>query len=677
MKSLRHHIFYCAVVILASAFVGCTHDDPEPPGVLCPPGEVHNDGTERYVSFSSLDCYEQYVTIANGSKVLLGDCDTCELIDTKRGKLWVCKTLSDACLSRLTSLQYDYENCLRYRNHRIFDTLNTVQNLIAFVRDYEGKLISLEEAGMTKNSRYCPQNYSCSYGPIGMSDSGDNSSDWFGCVEACPAPNIYCRDNDDAFVCVDPGSDKWHCGAKGSCSNSDPASLDWSGEVCNGVCVDGACTCPYGYAFCESGERGICYDVLHDRAHCGENCQACAEGYVCVFGECIVDRCGVVGNICYGELMNVCSNSNITCGGSCMDCSNILNAKEAACDSETGTCVITSCEAGYHVESYPHDKTMQYCKPNTVRSCGLPTLEAGADPEKQIKDCTAIEHADKVICNSKGMCEVKECAFGFSSRGTYCEEGLCETACGENAYCENGSCQCKLGYSFCENDGCVDFLNDTMHCGGCDLENRCDKKDDGFAKYKCAEGQCVLDSCIEGFHANGDSCEKTDVQNCGAHGNDCDHIDNMIEGSGNCINGKCIYQCKEGYHAYDNGMSMCEENTIVNCLEHEKQCDIPYNESMVCDSAQGCLVEKCISNFHVYLNKCEMDSVEHCGQHDQSCSEHSVCKTGHCQCTSGYLSCKEDNGKEVCVNFKTDNNHCGKCGNACASGKKCINGSCQ
>ena len=680
MTSLRGRIVYFFLVIMAFMPVGCMLEDPVVQGDVCPPGDMRNVNDELYVSFATLDCYKDYVVFAGVSEGALESCVECEAKETMLGTVLKCESVSKGCLEVLSKdHQSDYVDCNRYRDHLVFDSENPGKNRISFVLDYENKIVKLEDVGITDNTRYCPLEYrSCRY-----NDKLVEAPFWFGCYQPCEMPFIYCEGRDGNSTCIDPRTDTWHCGAKGTCSDSEPISSNWGGVVCSGgICQDGICKCPEdkGYASCGDVTDSVCYDIMHDRSHCGEQCIACNEGLVCVDGVCKEDYCGVGKNLCH-TVNGTCENSLEACGPSCMNCKNVLNlasSDSVSCNKDTGVCEIKACESGYHIELDSNNSMKQVCRPNTLTACAPPTQPKMGTIDEQIKNCyDDIENAEKVICNNEGQCEATQCKTGYRLKDIYCEENNCAKSCGDNELCIDSYCRCKQGYTYCGEDiGCVDILRDKKHCGGCEPEDVCDK-DNGSAFYKCEFGVCMLDYCAEGYHAYNDDCELNDDENCGWHENNCSLIEHKTEESGECVEGKCIYQCEKGFHVYDEGeKSLCEENNIENCLEHDKKCQFANQDTVVCKDEEGCLVEKCVSGYHVYLNECESDDLKNCRKHGLVCIANSVCDPENgCQCADGFDACKEGED-DLCVDFMTDHAHCGKCNHVCPDNADCIDSDC-
>jgi hypothetical protein len=54
-----------------------------------------------------------------------------------------------------------------------------------------------------------------------------------------------------------------------------------------------------------------------------------------------------------------------------------------------------------------------------------------------------------------------------------------------------------------------------------------------------------------------------------------------------------------------------------------------------------------------------------------TCGPAEVCEGSDCVCATGNIVCGG-----VCVNPRTNEDHCGSCGNECAAGKQCVNRVC-
>ncbi|HLV67261.1 MAG TPA: M66 family metalloprotease, partial [Polyangiaceae bacterium] len=107
------------------------------------------------------------------------------------------------------------------------------------------------------------------------------------CVQgacACPAGQAFC-----GVECVDVQSDAAHCG---SCENACS-----TGQTCKG----GSCACPDGQMACGDA----CVDVQSDVQHCGTCDNACTLGKVCSAGSCIDGGGALLDDGCAGPAQNL------------------------------------------------------------------------------------------------------------------------------------------------------------------------------------------------------------------------------------------------------------------------------------------------------------------------------------------------------------------------------------
>jgi hypothetical protein len=70
-------------------------------------------------------------------------------------------------------------------------------------------------------------------------------------------------------------------------------------------------------------------------------------------------------------------------------------------------------------------------------------------------------------------------------------------------------------------------------------------------------------------------------------------------------------------------------------------------------------------------------SPDHCGRCGNACASGLTCTGGDCivTCTTGQTACTVA-GTMTCVDTRTNPNHCGRCGMACSAGQMCMNGTC-
>jgi hypothetical protein len=156
-------------------------------------------------------------------------------------------------------------------------------------RDFCGATSGCGNAGVGSAGDDCDRGEVCSAGQ---------------CALSCQGNRIDCGGR-----CVDPDTNRVHCGATDGCGESGGSS----GEVClaGQVCAGGVCdiSCPGGLVNCND----VCIDPETSQAHCGasEGCdvmldtagESCAAGYVCIGGVC--------------ELS--CPSGLVECEGACID----------------------------------------------------------------------------------------------------------------------------------------------------------------------------------------------------------------------------------------------------------------------------------------------------------------------------------------------------------------------
>ncbi|WP_437485633.1 cadherin-like beta sandwich domain-containing protein [Sorangium sp. So ce1014] len=377
------------------------------------------------------------------------------------------------------------------------------------------------------------------------------------CALSCQSGLVACDG-----TCIDPDTHRDHCGASGDCSGSDAGVTCASGEICNGA-GECALSCQSGLVACD----GTCIDPDTDRDHCGasSDCRGSDAGVTCAAGE-ICDGAGRC------ELS--CQSGLVACGGTCIDpdtdrdhcgassdCrgsdAGIVCASGEICDG-AGRCEL-SCQSGL----VACDGTC--IDPDTDRDhCGASSDCRGSD--------AGIVCASGEICNGAGRCELS-CQSGLVACGGTCiDPDTDRDHCGASSDCIgsdagvtcasgeicNGAGRCELscqsGLVACGGT-CIDPDTDRDHCGA---SSDCIGSDAGIA---CASGEicdgagrCEL-SCQSGLVACGGTCidPDTDRDHCGAS-NDCIGSDAGIACAVGEIcdgAGRCELSCQSGLVACD------------------------------------------------------------------------------------------------------------------------------
>lgn len=224
-----------------------------------------------------------------------------------------------------------------------------------------------------------------------------------------------------------------------------------------------------------------------------------------------------------------------------------MSGRDYYADGED-TCEITLCRAGYTL----NDGMCELCPANNV--C-VPTVDSGKP--KLCSDLTRGTHRFSVagsddVADCYLECEAYDIVYGtampvsdiehyqdvcryygVSVTGNPCDiiDGKCvEKACNYNFEMVNGKCQ------------------------ACARENALSYKQDG--------GNCVVESCVSGFHPNGQSCE-ADTEECVIpNAISAERVwDSAKQAFGECM----VTECAEGYHL---GANTCQADEQVCELEH-------------------------------------------------------------------------------------------------------------
>ncbi|MGC4119245.1 MAG: FG-GAP-like repeat-containing protein [Myxococcales bacterium] len=153
------------------------------------------------------------------------------------------------------------------------------------------------------------------------------------CAVSCLEGQVHCGDR-----CVDPSTDRAHCGAAGDCQGTNAGTVCGASQVCEaGACV---ASCLEGQVSC----GGACTDPDSDPRYCGASgdCQGanagaqCGPGQACVAGRCALTCAAGDAIVCGGRCVNPatddshCGRCGIPCIPGVTSCSN-------------GTCVAAKC----------------------------------------------------------------------------------------------------------------------------------------------------------------------------------------------------------------------------------------------------------------------------------------------------------------------------------------------
>jgi len=426
-------------------------------------------------------------------------------------------------------------------------------------------------------------------------------------------------------------------------------------------------TCEVGLTSCivdKALSKSRCFDLSSDINHCGSCNKSCATMERCINGECVsTSECpeGCPANsscnenvcTCYSNLVSVTNNDsklikcvdpskNESCGATAENPDGSPCDEKSACvqRGETFVCKSLECEGGFYCTL--GDETEPSCHKSSDH-CGL-TYDNGK--------CSDVSCDDGFTCNdthTKCVCKDGKVPCGPNgacvdpSSIEYC--GLTES-CIANQNQENGALTGK----------CVDYSH---YLSSTAVE--CKKQLSGQYACKCAEGyQYVKIQLTNGV-------EEFRCVNPKSDSSYCEQGDNDEKTPGPCDEGKL---CKDGvcdYIGCMTGMTMCNQRCIDLETYHMTDCNHCATgwATLSNDYEKGCTINL-------------SSDPHHCGSIEVNCNsiENStaICNEGRCNvlCKNKFNYC---NG--ACLDYKSDFNNCGKCGNKCSENdSKCNNGVC-
>lgn len=418
-----------------------------------------------------------------------------------------------------------------------------------------------------------------------------------GTDRTCKAGICECQDNlvECNGKCIDPlKNEEGYCGAKGACTDNDPASENYRGK------------------------------------QCGEN-----EG--CVNGDCVCDPQNL-GNY-------------VQCNGQCIE-----NNTDTACiitKNTDGSCNILDCTKDGKICKLSDETGNHFCgcPENTVK-CG----DACIDPQTDIHHCgAALKGSCNSGVNGNNNYKGEDCSLR-TDRNTLCVAGKCENECPDGQVDCNGECVNKNKYHV--NDTCDDcgFLDGYRYCYTGERENgeiidfdyhKCLLRDENgkdtnilFTNNYCGNTCDDAKACVNGFTCNGNTCvcRGENMIPCPIKKSD----DENAEAEEFCINKKDTHQvdcgvCEEGWADADgdllNGCEIDTNNDVKNCgaignnctasvknatgiFCNNGKCDYAY-----CTADHGdCDVER--------TNGCEKSGLTSDNQNCGACGR--VCEGGSC-----------------------------------------------
>ncbi len=483
-------------------------------------------------------------------------------------------------------------------------------------------------------------------------------------------------------------------------------------DVANGTpaCAGGQCLvagCSAGFANCNNLVSDGCEintnTSVANCGACGSVCNLPNASQACVGGSCAIGSCNGTFANCDNVTANGCEIDTATSLANCGACGDVCDLANAADACVGGSCLISSCNAGF---GNCDGLTPNGCETNTNSSVGNCGTCGNA--------CNLANASE--VCNN-GSCAIAVCDAGFANCDNQTPNGCevdtntsigncggCGNACNlanaANA-CTNSSCaiaSCNAGFANCDNqtpNGCEVNTNTSVgNCGGCG--NACNLAN---AVNACSAGSCAIASCNAGFgncdNQTANGCEtnlNSSVGNCGSCGNAC----SFANAGASCSNGSCAMgSCNGGFGNCDNQPANgCETNlnsSVGNCGGCGNACNLP-NASASCTNG-SCGVASCNLPFSNCdgqpANGCETNlaaDAQNCGGCGNVCNLPNAvpaCAGGLCAvgaCLPGWADCDGNPANGCEVNISNSVGNCGGCGTTCsvANGTAaCVGGTCQ
>ena len=352
----------------------------------------------------------------------------------------------------------------------------------------------------------------------------------------------------------------------GSCVACTSLNLEQCSSVAHALTIckdDNTCSYQCNTGYYDNNQNGCSENTTQNCGKSGAKCEGNTKVCKTDEGKCV--ECLVSDNckdIRQGETP-VCKTDE----GKCVKCTSKSHCNtngSGVCDTDTNTCVYTTCSEGYTLS-----EKRDSCVPTKTR-CGTSAT-----------NCTNISNilnADSVSCVN-GFCKVTSCkpesnthVYNPSNEHGRCEENS-KDHCGSHDYkcndvnatnisCQSGFCKiekCNDDYHVCTQKEGVDNGHDICHENtndSCGAEHV--KCSDYFTSDECIKGQCSGSSCKDGYT----KCEKGNEALClnegdGWTGNSWPSKCSNCVGASNCSNGKTCKRTTDWLPPYNHSYS-CE-----------------------------------------------------------------------------------------------------------------------
>ncbi len=402
-------------------------------------------------------------------------------------------------------------------------------------------------------------------------------------------------------------------------------------------------------------------------------------------------NCVVVATLEFDPRPRVdCPSGMLDCGGSCVDlsldsdhcgvCARGCTISGAVCVSGQCSCPAPMLECGWACVDPESDSS----------SCGGCSQPFGGPIAPFVPRCYTGESCCAEL--GRGTCEVATGISECRTLNTNSDCGACGNVCPSTQFCSfDGQClplACAANEVACGSrcvvgSDCTGFCAWRGQCAPSEdcVGNRCQPLSCGAGEvacdHACVPGTQCGEACADGESCQGSSCAPSQcAAGLSACGNGCVDTTSDARHCGGCGN-----WCGEGFECVG---STCQ---IIACPQGQVWCDggciDPLADPGHCGGCwvrefdvQGCAGAGCCANFSqfacptgtpdTYLCVDFASDENHCGQCGTVCGADEVCRDGTCEalaCPPGRIGCNHR-----CVNGSV-------CGQVCASGI-CTNGSC-
>jgi len=496
-------------------------------------------------------------------------------------------------------------------------------------------------------------------------DDCDASND---CIENRCVPYDQCRNSLDCSnrrVCDTNLQRCVECARDADCGTG-RRCVDYSCR--EGCASDNACT-DLGMLCNTNG--GYCVECLEDLD--------CPAVYYCNAGTCTLDECPAGTSECINNAVNLCRAS-----GNGYDATSCLARQTCVEEGQAAACMPWVCTAGITECDAAHESLV------TCSADGL-TITDEIDCAANGEICYSGACADLLCVPSLNYCDgetIRLCSTdGLSST-------LVQT-CGSGQFCDDSTVTCLTqictpNQPWC--NGALAQVCNSRGSGSTGPGTNCA----GIPGHECVAGDCVCQANrLDCDGDDGNGCEtnsSTDTDNCGACDNVCssNHVPTPT-----CSASTCNGACAAGYTDCnaDKRTDGCETHTdtdIANCGACGRTCSTSQITSVTCGG--GVCNGTCTSgyadcNSNKQTDGCETETLtnpNYCGSCTGNCSSNHMqtrtCAGGSCNgtCAAGFDDCNNNKLTDGCESdVRYDEANCGACGDPCATGESCVNGTCQ